>query len=72
MRCAWRHGRRMSAERASPDDAQLTSDECSDGAAGWSKKEPWWPPAEVDPWCPWTWRDFSLSASHDPATRPAS
>lgn len=52
------------------DDAlEPVSDESSDGGARQLEQGQWCPTAEVDPWCPWTWRDFALPPSLDRQTR---
>jgi hypothetical protein len=62
----------MSADMDLLDEAQPMSDVRANGTAQRLKQEPWWPAVELDPWCPWTWRDFCLPEAHDQATRPAS
>lgn len=37
-----------------------------------SKRDPSLPAADVDPWYPWTWRDFRLLATCEQATRSTS
>lgn len=64
---------RERAHEYSMDEARGgVSDEPTDDGVPGPEDEGWCWTVEVDPWCPWTWRDFALPSMPDRRRRPSA